>query len=135
MLLKACRNFERFFELAEGEAYEEWTDEHSLKIPGWAEASVDEFEEIQRRKDQRETIETLFPGTLVFVPANDRSLFPFIDKTPQGLNSVSPAEWVLVDVIADSGASSLNNDFRKPLYTPKSFPLTMPPVRIMHNPH
>ena len=23
MLLKACRNFERFFELAEGEAYEE----------------------------------------------------------------------------------------------------------------
>ena len=36
--------------------------------------------------------------------ANARSLLPLIEKTPQGLNSVSPAEWVLIDVIADSGA-------------------------------
>ena len=54
MLTKACRNFERFFELAEGEAYEEWIDEHSLKVPGWAEANVEEFIDIQNRKDNRE---------------------------------------------------------------------------------
>ena len=35
---------------------------------------------------------------------NDRSLFRLIEKTSQGLNSVSPAEWVLIDVTADSGA-------------------------------
>ena len=54
MLNKACRNFERFFELAEGEAYEEWIDEHSLKVPGWADANVEEFVDIQNRKDNRE---------------------------------------------------------------------------------
>ena len=43
MLFRACRNFERFFELAEGEAYKERIDEYSLKVQGWAEAIADEF--------------------------------------------------------------------------------------------
>ena len=101
MLLRACRNFEKFFELAEGESYEEWIDEHSLKVPGWAESNVEEFAGIQRQKDQRES-NSLIGGCSTI--ANDRSLFPFIEKTTQGLNSVSPAGWVLIDVIADSGA-------------------------------
>ena len=33
---------------------------------------------------------------------DDQGLCPLIEKTPQGLNSVSPAEWLLIDVIADS---------------------------------
>ena len=45
------QELQKFFELAEGEAYEEWIDEHSLKVPGWAEANVEEFTDIQRRKD------------------------------------------------------------------------------------
>jgi hypothetical protein len=101
MLIKACRNFERFFELAEGEAYEEWIDEHSMKVPEWAEANVEEFVDIQRRKDNREA-NSLIGGCSTI--ANDQTLCPLIEKTPQGLNSVSPAEWVLIDVIADSGA-------------------------------
>ena len=88
MLLRAYRNFERFFELAEGEAYEEWIDEHSLKAPGWAEASVDEFEEIQRRKDQRESNSLIGACSTI---ASDQSLSPLIEKTPEGLNSVSAA--------------------------------------------
>ena len=35
---------------------------------------------------------------------DDRSVLPSIEMTIQGLNSVSPAEWVLIDVIADPGA-------------------------------
>ena len=35
-------------ELAAGEAYEDWIDEHRLKVPGWAEANVANFEDIQR---------------------------------------------------------------------------------------
>ena len=76
-------------------------DEHSLKVPGWAEANVEEFTDIQRRKDNRES-NSLIGGCSTI--ANDRSLFPLIEKTPRGLNSVSRAEWVLIDVIADSGA-------------------------------
>ena len=89
MLLKACKNFERFFELAEGEVYEEWIDEHSLKVPGWAEANVDEFADIQKRKDQRESNSLIGSCSVI---TDDRSLFPLIEKTTQGLNIVSPAE-------------------------------------------
>ena len=35
---------------------------------------------------------------------NDQGLFPFIEKTHQELNSVSPAELLLIDMIADAGA-------------------------------
>ena len=45
MLLRACRKFEKFFEFAEGQAYEEWIDEHSFKVPGLAESNVEEFAE------------------------------------------------------------------------------------------
>ena len=100
MLLRACKNFERFFDLAEGEAHEEGIDEHSLKVPGWAGANVKEFADIQRRKDQRES-DSLIGGCSMVT--DDRGLFPLIEKTLQGLNSVSPAEWVLINVIADSG--------------------------------
>ena len=72
-----------------------------MKVPGWAEANVEEFTDIQRRKDNRES-NSLIGGCSTI--ANDRSSFTLIEKTPQGLNSVSPAEWVLIDVIADSGA-------------------------------
>ena len=34
MLIKACKNFETCFELTEDEAYQDWIDEHSLKVPG-----------------------------------------------------------------------------------------------------
>ena len=72
-----------------------------MKVPGWAESNVEEFAEIQRQKDQRESNSLIgFFSTI----ANDPSLFPLIEKTPRGLNSVSPAEWVLIDVIVDSGA-------------------------------
>ena len=101
MLLKACKNSEKFFELAEAEAYEAWIDEHSLKVPGWADANIADFENIQRDKKQWDSNSLL--GGCVTV-GNDQGLFPFIEKTSQGLNSVSPAEWVLIDVIADSGA-------------------------------
>ena len=101
MLARACRNFERFYELAEGEAYEEWIDVHSMKVPEWAEANVEEFVDIQRRKDNREANSLIGRCSTI---ANDQTLCPLIEKTPQGLNSVSPAEWVLIDVIADSGA-------------------------------
>ena len=54
MVLKACEIFEKFFEF-KGEAYEEWIDEHSLEVPGWAKANVEDFGDIQRRKEQRES--------------------------------------------------------------------------------
>ena len=82
MVLKACRSFDRFFELADGEVHEEWIDEHNLKVPGWVEADVEEFEKIQRRNDQREFIDTVFPGTLAGAPANDRLLCPLIENAP-----------------------------------------------------
>ena len=53
MLLKACETFERHFELAEGEAYDEWIDEHSLKFPGWADVSVEEFGRTSETEGQR----------------------------------------------------------------------------------
>ena len=33
-----------------------------------------------------------------------RSLHPFVQVEEQGLYNVSPSEWVLIDVIVDSGA-------------------------------
>ena len=77
MLLRACRNFERFFELVEGEAFEQWIDEHSLNVSGWAEAHVNELEEIQRRKDQRESNSLIGSCSMV---ANDQSLFPLMRR-------------------------------------------------------
>ena len=88
-------------ELAEGEAYEEWIDEHSLKLPVWAGANVEELADIQRRKDQRESNSLIVWRSMV---TDDRGLLPLIEKTLQGLNSASPAEWVLIAVIADSRA-------------------------------
>ena len=101
MLLKARKISENFFELAEGEAYEACIDEQSLKVPGGAEANIADFEGIQSQKDQCDNNSLL--GGCVTV-GNDQGLYPPIEKTSQGLNSVSPAEWVLIDVIADSGA-------------------------------
>ena len=75
-----------------------------MKVPGWAEANIEEFADIQRRKDNRESNSLIGCCSTI---ANDRSLFPLIEKTPQGLNSVSPAERVLIDVIADSGACEI----------------------------
>ena len=33
-----------------------------------------------------------------------RELHPLIEKAPHGLNSVAASEWILIDLIADSGA-------------------------------
>ena len=47
--------------------------------------------------------------TMIHLPqaearAYGRSLFPFIEKEKPGLNAVGPSEWVMIEVIADSGA-------------------------------
>ena len=101
MLRKACEHFEKFFAPSKEEAYEEWIDEHSLKVPGWADSNVADFEDIRRQKEHREA-NSLIGGCAMI--GHDQSLLPRIEKTRQGLISVSPAEGVLIDVIADSGA-------------------------------
>jgi len=101
MVRKACRNFERFYELNEGEAYEEWIDVHSMKVPEWSRADVSDYDEIHKHKTRREDC-GLDRGCSIV--GNDRYLAPLVERVKPGLNAVSPTEWVLIDVIADSGA-------------------------------
>ena len=51
MLRKACVNFEKFYELDDGEATAAWIDSSSLGVPGWAEATVASYNGIQEDKD------------------------------------------------------------------------------------
>ena len=101
ILRKACVNLEKFYELDDGEATAAWIDNSSLGVPGWAEAIVVSYNGIQEAKDRREA-NSLTGGCST--ASHVRSLHPLVEKTKQGLNNVSPSEWVLIDVIADSGA-------------------------------
>ena len=101
VLQRACRSFERFHRLEFGSATEERVDASSLTVAGWAEANVDSFEDIEERKSKREA-NSLMGGCTSAVP--QRGLFPLVEMEKPGLSSVSPAELVLTDVIADSGA-------------------------------
>ena len=101
VLRRACRNFEKFHRLEFGSATEERVDASSLTVAGWADCNVDSFEDIEERKSRREA-NSLAAGCTSAVP--QRGLFPLVELEKPGLSSVSPAEWVLIDVIADSGA-------------------------------
>ena len=101
MLRKACRNFEQFYDLSEGEAYEEWIDQHSMKVPHWSMADITDYGEIDKHKKRREDCGLDRGCSSV---SNDRCLHPLVERVKLGLNAVCPTEWVLIDVIADSGA-------------------------------
>ena len=101
MVRKACRNFEKIDELSEGEAYEEWIDQHSMKVPDWSMADITDYGEIDKHKKRREDCGLDRGCSSV---SNDRCLHPLVERVKPGLNAVSLTEWVLIDVIADSGA-------------------------------
>ena len=101
MVRKACRNFERFYELSEGEAYEEWIDQHSMKVPDLSMADITDHGEIDQHKKRREDCGLDRGCSSV---SNYRCLIPRVERVKPGLNVVSPTEWVLIDAIADSGA-------------------------------
>ena len=101
MVRKACRFFERFYELSEGEAYEEWIGVHSMKVPEWSRADVTDYDKMHKHKTRRE--ECGLDGGCSSV-SNNRCLAPLVERVKPGLNAVSPTEWVLIDVMADSGA-------------------------------
>ena len=54
MIRKACKNFEKFYELIVGEATVEGINNHSMKVPDWAQANVDEYNDIHKEKERRE---------------------------------------------------------------------------------
>ena len=64
-------------------------------------ANVDSFEDIEERKSKREA-NSLMGGCTSALPV--RGLSPLVEMEKPGLSSVSQAEWVMIDVIADSGA-------------------------------
>ena len=101
MIRKACKNFEKFYELNVGEATVEWINKHSMKVADWEQANVDDYDDIHQGKARREA-DSLIGGCSIASP--NGGLYPLIEKTSQGLNALSPSEWVLIDVIADSGA-------------------------------
>ena len=101
MIRKACRNFEKFCVFGDGEAFAEWIDMHSMKVPDWADADVAEYIEIEESKKRWEA-NSLIGGCPL--SSGDRILFPLVEKTGQGLNAMSPSECVLIDVTADSEA-------------------------------
>ena len=84
-----------------GSASEERVDASSLTVAGWADANVDIFEGIGDRKSKKEA-NSFMGGCTSALPA--RGLFLFVEMEKPGLSSVSPAECVLIDAIADSGA-------------------------------
>ena len=81
---------------------EEWIDEHALTVVGWAHAHVAEYEDIEKARANREGNSLI--GGCAAVGAG-QGLYPFVEKVKESLNSnVDASEWVLIEVIADSGA-------------------------------
>ena len=74
---QACRNFEKFNELSEGETYEECIDQHSMKVPDQAVADTTDYGEIDKHKKRREDwgLDGGCPSVI-----NGRSLHPLVEK-------------------------------------------------------
>ena len=72
-----------------------------MKVAYWAIADITDYGEIDKHKKRREDW-CLDRGCSSV--SNDRGLHPLVERVKPGLNAVSMSEWVLIDVIADSGA-------------------------------
>ena len=101
VVIHACRNFEDVFEVHPGSAYGDWADEQSFNAAGWSEAFVADDEEIDKAKAVRLSDSPIGGCTSV---GSRGSLYFLAEKTSSSLNNVSPSEWVLINVIANSVA-------------------------------
>jgi hypothetical protein len=101
VLHRACRNYEKLHNMEAGSATEERVDSSSLTVAGWADTHVAENDDIDWSRHCREA--DMSVGGCVD-GGSSRELHPLIERAKEGLNSFETAEWVLIDVIAVSGA-------------------------------
>ena len=96
VLERACLNLEKFYRMKPNTATEEMINtKTNLTVAGWADSYIEDWDVIDNDRKNREAAESA---------GNFCSLFPLTLKEKGTLNNVSPSEWILIDVIADSGA-------------------------------
>ena len=54
IILKVSQNFEKLYELNGGEATVGWINKHCMKVPDWAQADADDYDDIHNEKECRE---------------------------------------------------------------------------------